>query len=164
MIRVMYGVPASSAGVEILPRIKRAGSDGRSCVAAKTTIETTSSVKRPSRILRITKPQTPWNSRAAKTRLVTAVAAAVIGASPSPSRLGPAGTAQAHGPGRCSSAERDRPVSVAELVQGEGALEARLEPLDLRAVAVESVVEAPDDVAAGVVFHLLHLVDDLELL
>src|SRR5690349_3030464 len=57
-------------------------------------------------------------------------------------------------------AEPDRPVAVAEAIQVERAL-ARLEPLDPGRVAVDEAAEEGDDVAAGVVLDLLHLVLDL---
>src|SRR6266571_8618938 len=60
-------------------------------------------------------------------------------------------------------AEPDRAVAVAEAVQVEGAL-ARLEPLDLGRVAIDEATEARDDVPAGVVLGLLHLMHDRDAL
>src|SRR5262249_7486027 len=61
-------------------------------------------------------------------------------------------------------AERDRPVAMAEAVERQDALVSGYEALHLRRVGVKLRVEAPHDVAAGVVLHLLHLQEDLAAL
>src|SRR5258706_16338448 len=59
-----------------------------------------------------------------------------------------------------SSAVPDRAVAMAEGVEWEDALVTCFQPLHLARVTVEERAEAPDDVAAPVVLHLLHLAHD----
>src|SRR5581483_7732284 len=65
-------------------------------------------------------------------------------------------------PARARLPEPEGPVAIPEVVQLHDALPALDQALDLRAVAVEEVAEAPDDVAAVVVLELHHLVLDRE--
>src|SRR5256714_15497548 len=96
--------------------------------------ETIASVSAPRRTRRMTKPLIPWKIRRPEARR---------------GRFRPP----------ASSLEGDGAEVVAIPAQRQRAL-ARLDPHDLRAVGVDEVVEPPDDVAACVVLHLLHLVDD----
>src|SRR6266545_3573049 len=122
------------SGVAVRPSSAFAGSLGRACVAAKMMTETSASVSAPSRTRRMTKPVIPWKKRR------------------------PEACRRRFRP-PASSLEGDGAEVVAITAQRQRAL-ARLDPHDLRAVGVDQVVEPPDDVAAVVVLHLLHLVDD----
>src|SRR5439155_23627535 len=128
-----------------------AGSPGRGCVAAKMMRETTKRVRTPSRILRRTKPGMPrriLGRRRGKAKRPG-------GPAPGKGTLGPAG---------CSTLDKvDRAVPVAVLVEVQRA-SVRLQAGELRAVAVDEVLEPGDDVAASVVLDLLHLLDDLAAL
>src|SRR2546421_9799581 len=111
----------------------RAGSP-RAWVAAKTTIDTSTSTRSPSRIRRTMK---------------TAI----------PPRRTAAGEAWGRGPASPLT-EPDGAEAMTECVQIQCPL-ARLESLNLGAVGVDQVVEEGDDVAALLVLDLLHLVDDV---
>src|SRR6266516_1688554 len=122
------------SGVAVRPSSAFAGSLGRACVAAKMITETTASVSAPRKTRRMTKPLIPWKTRRPEARR---------------RRFRPP----------VALFEGDGAEVVAISAQRQRAL-ARLEPHDLRAVGVDEVVEPPDDVAAAVVLHLLHLMDD----
>src|SRR5437016_3093029 len=111
----------------------RAGSP-RAWVAAKTTIETSTRTRSPSRIRRTMK---------------TAM----------PARRTAAGEAWGRGPATPLT-EPDGAEAISECVEVQGPL-ARLEPLNLGAVGIYQVVEEGNDVAALLVLELLHLVDDV---
>src|SRR5205823_5410204 len=108
---------------------------GSAWVIAKTMIDTMTSVSAPSARRRTMKAVMP------RRRL-----------------MGVGGPAPG-GPTRCRSREGDRPEAVPVAAERQRTL-ARLEPHHLRAVRVHEVVEAPDEVAAAVVLHPLHLVHD----
>src|SRR5207248_497398 len=136
---------ARLAGVAPRPRIARAGSPGRAWVAAKTTIETSTSTSSPWRMRRTMNSQMP----------------PVLAGPP----VGP-GRSSIAGPARgstCSVAlgEPDVPVAMSEGVEVERSFAPLVESRDFRAVGVDEVVEHRDDVAALLVLELLHLVDDV---
>src|ERR1700681_4396172 len=133
------------AGGAPRPRIARAGSPGRACVAAKTTTETRTRTKSPCRMRRTMNSQTP-----------------PVFAGP---RLGPGRSSMA-GPARgstCSVAlgKPDVSEAMSKGVEVERGLAPIVESGDLRAVGVDEVVEHRNDVAALVVLEILHLVDDV---
>src|SRR5437764_1218516 len=130
---------------------------GSACVAPKTTTETRNSVTSPRSTRRSTNPQIPRGRRTRSEEAAIAVTGRGYDLLSSATRA----AHRAARPLSRLSAEPDRPVAVAEGVEREHALVALLDALDLGAVAVEERREAPDQVAAVVVLHLLHVVQDL---
>src|SRR3989441_2111885 len=136
---------ARLAGVAPRPRIARAGSPGRAWVAAKTTIETSTSTSSPWRMRRTMNIQMP----------------PVLAGPP----VGPGRSSMA-GPARGSTCsvvlcEPDVPEAMSEGVEVELRLAPLVKARDFRAVCIDQVVEHRDDVAALLVLELLHLVDEV---
>src|ERR1700716_506921 len=136
---------ARLAGVAPRPRMARAGSPGSAWVAAKTTIETSTSTR------------SPWRTR----RTMNIQMPPVLPGPPGvPCRSSIAGPARGS---TCSVAlgEPDVPEAMSEGVEVQRRLAPLVESSDFRAVGVDEVVEHRDDVAALLVLELLHLVDDV---
>src|SRR6266446_6857283 len=129
---------ARLAAVAVRPRMARAVSPGRACVATKMTIETRNSTSPPRSRRRPMNPQIGFRTRATPGEAVAA---------------GPPGISVVMPP----LAEPDGPVAMAKRGEVECSL-ARLEPRHLGAVSVDQVVEERNDVAALVVLQFLHLV------
>src|SRR5918999_142332 len=162
---------ARDSGVAVRPRTARAGSPGSAWVAAKMMTEATKSVTTPSSVRRTMKPVRPRRTRgrrrpvgsavpvsvrnpAVNGSLLTAASAEVGGAMPGPPSTGPIASAW-----RALDKE-DRPEPIPVLVQIESAL-VGLQAAHGRAVGIDEVLEAPDDVAALVILELLHLANEL---